>query len=67
MIYFVQERPNHPGDGGEGDAVVFTGSEIQTNESQRFKSWNEAVLYATGNCESWDSVVILPPDMSDPG
>jgi len=48
-----------PGDGGEGDAIIFS-SDWPSNDWMRYKSWDEAWMQLSGDCEPGDTVEVLP-------
>jgi len=48
-----------PGDGGEGDAIIFS-SEWPDGDWERRKSWYEAWVWLEGNVEPGDTVEVLP-------
>lgn len=58
--YRVQEWPIMPGDGGNGDAIIFS-SEWPPEDWQRHKSWHEAWDWLAGNVEPGDMIEVLPP------
>lgn len=58
--YRIQHWPDMPGDGEEGDAIIFS-DEWRRGDWERHKSWDEAWLWLAGNCEPSDRVVVMPP------
>lgn len=63
-LWKVQQRPNYPGDGEQGDAVVHDPN--HPGWPQRFKSWHDAVCYAFSWMEPGDTLEKLPDDESEP-
>jgi hypothetical protein len=58
--YRIQERPDMPGDGGEGDAVIFC-SDWPADTYDRHKSSGEAWLWLGGELGPGDTVLVLEP------
>jgi hypothetical protein len=63
-VWKVRERPNFSGDGEGGDALVH--DPRFPNWPQRFKSPQEAYLYATSWMEPGDILEKLAPDEGSP-
>jgi hypothetical protein len=64
VAFRIQCRPNWPGDGESGDAIVFEGD--GDTVGSRFKSWNEAVLYAFSWLDPDEAIEKMPDDESYP-
>lgn len=58
--YRIQHWPDMPGDGGDGDAIVFS-NDWPDGDWQRLKSWHEAWDWLGGNTEPGDLIEVLPP------
>lgn len=59
--YRIQEWPDMPGDGGEGDAIIFS-SDWPTEDWERHKSSTVAWLWLEGNTNPGDTIEVLPPE-----
>lgn len=57
--YRVQHWPDMPGDGGNGDAIIFR-SDWPPEDWERQKSWWEAWMWLEGTVEPGDTVEVLP-------
>jgi hypothetical protein len=64
VAFRIQCRPNWPGDGESGDAIVFEGDGDVLGS--RFKSWGDAVLYAFSWLEYGGTIEKMPDDESFP-
>jgi hypothetical protein len=58
--YKVQHWPDMPGDGGEGDALVYS-TKWEPKLYERHKSWEEAWAWIAGNIEPGDKVKVKKP------
>jgi hypothetical protein len=63
-VWRLWERPNYPGDGELGDAMVLDPD--HPTWPQRFKSWTEAACYAVSWMQPGDTLIKDPPDESEP-
>lgn len=62
--YKIQHWPDMPGDGGDGDAIIYSsdwGKERGRDLYERHKSWEEAWAWIAGNIEPRDVVKVKKP------